>query len=219
MRGFGRGSLGRQSSSLGRTGQEQIRGRSKRLPHCTGGGGGHNFVDLRIVLSPCIRPSASVDFEARLFDIVCLVVCLFGCLFVWLFVCCLFVSFACLCCGRWIVLRLETTRSHFCSSPRRCSLLALIHSLSAAGAAQLRHAVGARCRSWRRPVGQLRRPAGAGAGGGGAAMAICGGGGFSKRRFNPVGGRFVAECLRSVCFATGGSGGGGGGSRRQEAHL
>ena len=101
MRGFGRGSLGRQSSSLGRTGQEKIRGRSKRLPHCTGGGGGHNFVDLRSVLSPCIRPSASVDFEARLFDIVCLFVCLFVGLFVWLFVClfvCLFVLFVCFVC-------------------------------------------------------------------------------------------------------------------------
>ena len=146
-----------------------------------------------------------------------LFVCLFGCLFGCLFVCCLFVSFACLCCGRCIVLRREATRSHFCSSPRSCFIQPV--AASPAGAAQLRHAVGTRRRSWRRPVGQLRRPACAGAGGGGAAMAICGGGGFSKRRFNPVGGRFVAECLRSVCLATGGSGGGGGGSRRQEAHL
>jgi hypothetical protein len=59
------------------------------------GAGGANFVDLQIVLSPCIRPSASVDFEARLFDIVCLVVCLFVCLFGCLFVVCLFLLLVC----------------------------------------------------------------------------------------------------------------------------
>ena len=48
-------------------------GARKGYPIVRGEGGG-NFVDLQIVLSPCIRPSASVDFEARLFDIVCLVV-------------------------------------------------------------------------------------------------------------------------------------------------
>ena len=73
----------------------------KYNPIVRGAGGGGNFVDLRVVLSPCIRASASVDFEARLFDIVCLVVCLFGCLFVCLFVSffvclfCLFVLFVC----------------------------------------------------------------------------------------------------------------------------
>ena len=181
-----------------------------------GGGGGRNFVDLQIVLSPCIRPSASVDFEARLFDIVCLVVCLFGCLFVCLFLSLfvLFVCFVCLCIGLWIVLLLEKARSHFRSSPRNCCIQSVV--ASAAGAAQLLHGGGIRRRSRRRPVGQLHRPAGAGAGGGGPAMAICGRG-ISKRRQRPLGGRIAAgdncrkqcaACAGRVCLSTGCGGGG-----------
>ena len=65
--------------------RENLRALEKATP-LYGGRGGHNFVDLRIVLLPRIRPSASVDFEAWLFDIGCLFVCLFVC-FVCLFVC------------------------------------------------------------------------------------------------------------------------------------
>jgi hypothetical protein len=87
---------------------------------------------------------------------------------------------------------------------------------SAAGAAQLLHGGGIRRRSRRRPVGQLHRPAGAGAGGGGPAMAICGRG-ISKRRQRPLGGRIAAgdncrkqcaACAGRVCLSTGCGGGG-----------
>ena len=188
----------------------------KATPLYGGRGGGGKFVDRRVVLSPCIRASASVDFEARLFDIVCLVVCLFGCLFVCLFLSffVLFVCFVCLCIGLWIVLLLEKARSHFRSSPRNCCIQSVV--ASAAGAAQLLHGGGIRRRSRRRPVGQLHRPAGAGAGGGGPAMAICGRG-ISKRRQRPLGGRIAAgdncrkqcaACAGRVCLSTGCGGGG-----------